>query len=1035
MQVSNIQLGQNLNKDNEGVFHGKLILDDDVKFSTYDKESKITSADKVGESGYGKPEAVKQATAKLMEDNGGMDATQKKNQMAVMAETTSSEDLKEMEKDGESPLSMSGKHVVTVFEKIKAKMAAAGVEVDSYGLSDQALQEVCVSEAQVNSIKMAVSKGSELKNLTDDNIAYMISGELAPTISNIYKAEYATGSIAFASGMGIDGKVSAILTGITSDSRLVGQIENVIMAAGKEINDETMKVAAKLMGYELPVTASNISYYMELENLELPLSREENAELTINAFLAGEAPSDAVLIDSHSLASQAKDGISVIENATDDELAYLISEEKEVNIQNLREAKNLIDTDATIKAVDFADNGKFIRAKRILEETRLLMTEEANISLLKKGIHIDTTELSTLVEDLKVQENNYYKTLLSTDGEEVGADAINLYKETESNLEQLKNVPMYVLNFSEADSDTILSLKNRGQALAATMQQAGQSYETLMTDVRRDLGDNIKDAFRNVDDILSDMGLETSTENQRAVKILGYNSIEINDENISKMKAADELVQRTFKNMTAPVVRELIRQGENPLTMKLSELNDKAMEVKSEITDSQEKYSEYLFKLERNGQITEEEKQSFIGIYRLINQVEKSDGSVIGALIESGKELSFKNLLAELRSEKNGQMEYTIDDSFNGVDGTVRGLSIDQQIQAAYNANVIRDVLESASPETFRQVMEETDIYELTPEELKSQMGEIARNTTDGSENNVAVTGTAEEAIANEEKAYTDYERYITGQRMNQAAEADSEIYSLLERYGITDSVNNVLAMNQLMSNRGQVFKQLFQYEEKFSSDDVDFTAIQSEILEKMSDAMSTPEELAKALNELAERAEHVMDGMIPSAENATYLDIKALQSLNKQLSIASSMAKDETYTIPTLIGDEVTGVTLKLVKGTGKKGLIDILFETERLGKVAISLEAKGNEATGEKELSGIVVSDDRSTLQEIEHSQMFGDNVNLVFSDKLNLNKVLAKISGERIKATEALDVSDSDETTGISTSEMYELAKDILESIKNM
>jgi len=1030
MQVSNIQLGQNLNKENEGVFRGKLTLDDDVKVSIHGKESKITPADKIGESGYGKPEAVKQATAKLMEDNGGMDATQKKNQMAVMAETTSSEDLKEMEKDGESPLSMSGKHVVTVFEKIKAKMAAAGVEVDSYGLSDEALEEVCVSEAQVNSIKMAVSKGSELKDLSDDNIAYMISGELAPTIANIYKAEFATGSMAFSGGKGMDAKVSELLTAIAADTRLSGQIENIITAAGQEANEKTMTVAVKLMGYELPVTASNINYYMELENLSLPPSKEETTELVINTFLAGELPADAPLIEIYGIANQAKDGVDVTQNATDDELAYLISEEKEVTIQNLKEAKNAIATNSSIKAVDFADNEKFIRAKRVLEETRLLMTEEANISLLKKGIHIDTTELSTLVDELKAQENNYYKTLLSDNGEEISTDIINLYKETTSGIEQLKTVPMYALSIAEMDSDTVISLRDRGQALAVTMQQAGESYETMMTEVRRDLGDNIKSAFRNVDDILSDMGLQANVENQRAVKILGYNSVEITDENITKMKAADELVQRTFKNMTAPVVRELIRQGENPLTMNLSELNDKAMEVKEKITDSQEKYSEYLFKLERNGQITEEEKQSFIGIYRLINQVEKSDGAVIGALVESGKELSFKNLLSEIRSEKNGQMEYTIDDAFNGVDGTVKGLTIDQQIQAAYNANILRDVLESASPEGFRQIISgsENDFYEMTPEMLKTKMDEVNPET-----------------IENEEKAFSDYERYITSQRMIQAADAETEIYSLLERYGITDSVNNIVAMNQLMANRGQVFKQLFQYEDDFRGEDVNFEAIQSEILEKMSDAMSTPEELAKALNELAERAEHIMDDIIPDTENATYLDIKTLQSMNRQLSIVSSMAKDETYTIPAMIGDEVTGVTLKLVKGTGKKGLIDILFETERLGKVAISLEAKKNETSGENELSGIVVSDYRSTLQEIESNKIFGENVSLVFSDKLNLNRVLAKISDERSRVSETTTSETSEygmpgteneenETT-LSTEEMYTLAKEIMDSIKKM
>ena len=85
------------------------------------------------------------------------------------------------------------------------------------------------------------------------------------------------------------------------------------------------------------------------------------------------------------------------------------------------------------------------------------------------------------------------------------------------------------------------------------------------------------------------------------------------------MKAADEEVQRMFKNMTPAVVTQLIKQGINPLEMKISDLNRVAEQVRSEVgKDDNQKFSEYLYKLEKNNQITEEERNSYIGIYRLI---------------------------------------------------------------------------------------------------------------------------------------------------------------------------------------------------------------------------------------------------------------------------------------------------------------------------------------------------------------------------------------------------------------------------------
>ena len=69
-----------------------------------------------------------------------------------------------------------------------------------------------------------------------------------------------------------------------------------------------------------------------------------------------------------------------------------------------------------------------------------------------------------------------------------------------------------------------------------------------MTAPRADLGDSIQKAFRNVDDILADIGLDTTEANRRAVRILGYNELPITPENVAQIKAVDEEVQRMFRN-------------------------------------------------------------------------------------------------------------------------------------------------------------------------------------------------------------------------------------------------------------------------------------------------------------------------------------------------------------------------------------------------------------------------------------------------------------------------------------------------------
>ena len=59
------------------------------------------------------------------------------------------------------------------------------------------------------------------------------------------------------------------------------------------------------------------------------------------------------------------------------------------------------------------------------------------------------------------------------------------------------------------------------------------------------------------------------------------------------------------------------------------------------------------------------------------------------------------------------------------------------------------------------------------------------------------------------------------------------------------------------------------------------------------------------------------------------------MQSLYKQISVASSLAKEENYEIPMQLGDEVTSINLKIVHSTEEKGEVRITMATQMLGKV----------------------------------------------------------------------------------------------------
>ncbi len=1029
----NIQKEQPFAKANYGASFAEVAK---AKVDAFDK------AQKVGQSGYDKEEVTgKSAIEELQQkmENESMSAGERKNQMAVLSNTLSPEDYRKLQEEGFSIHETDGKTIVTVTDKIKAQLAKAGVDVSAMGdsLTREQLEAIGGSVAAANQLERefaqadlpdsqenmaegleALNQAKELTKPSDGAIKYMLDNGLAPSIANLFLAEF-SGSAGYTPPE--DGEIDF-------DS-LTERIEQVITQAGEKVNDQTIEDSKWMIKSQIPFTAENFSYVEKLRGLELPMEESQVISAVALAVSEGGRPEDAMLLPEYTLKAQAEHAMEVVMEASDEDLAYLTANNMEITIESLEQTAELrkqgklnqTNSSPVLAEAKGAAEGEeishealmFLKAKRVLEETRLAMTTEANRALLKQGISIDTKPLEELVESLKQQENNYYEALL---GEKTGVNhtesMTQLFAETAQKVSDLKQMPAYLLGIQGRDLDTVNGLHEAGTVLKDTLDKANESYETLMTAPRADLGDSIKKAFANVDDILKDLGLEANDANERAVRILAYNSLEINEGSILAMKAADERVQRTFANLTPATVREMIHQGINPLDTDLDTLNKQAEAIRLESPEADnERFSEYLWKLEHNNEISPEERESYIGIYRLMNQVEKTDGAAIGALIAQGGELTMRNLLTAVRSSKKSGMDYTVDDEFSGVDGTV-GKSITDQIETAYQSDCMRDVLETLTPVKMQKLMESPGWEDYTPEQLKQALMQMSQETE------------AEEAKADQE-----YYK-AQAQEVRQAAVTEEQVYSLLSKLDLPNTVDNVLAANRLMNKRNQVFNQLFNKDEVFSGEEVDFQGIKEEILERFANAMKTPKEMAAAQEVLAETAENVMKTMIADKEHITSMDIRELKLMNAQLSIAGKMAEEENYTIPVLVGNEVTNMSLKIVRGTKKKGIVEIMFETEKAGRIAANIRAE------EKGISGFVAADRKETRDRIEaHAESItgrwpveGENIlKVAYVDELDFNRFSHSAMGE-------VPEKDS-ESYEIQTARLYEIAKSFMESIKEL
>lgn len=974
MQIENL-INNNIDSRNgnavsDGMRAAEYMKDGSILETNRSKETVVISSNSVNmfDAIYAKPHNNKDDDKKSVADSLGEDSSMtsenRRNEMIVVANTTTTDDYKSAKNDGYDI-------IVTETDKIKAVLAKAGVDISIYGdgLSKEQLAKITDSESVATMVENqlkeydipttdenvsdAVSKIDQAKQLEDmsqETKAYLIKNDMEPTIANVYKATYSSSQMI---GANESTKISD-----EEFEELKLQMKQILDDAEIEANEDNLNQCRWLIDYQIAVTSSNVLYANKLDEIINNAGNTDTGFYVMSvaqALATGKTAADATMSQYDLIFDKAIKVQEVLENATAEDVAQIEAEDKSVTIENLAiVAKSLENSDiykdaGTIKGTDSTSyNAKAERiiAQRKLYEARLYMTFQANVSLMKKGISIDTEPIERMVDLLKEEENQYYSVLFGQDEVTDLDEKVAAYNSVTEIFEQMKFQPAYVLDLNSCES-TVYEIYTAGKVMQQSIEKATAGYETLMTSPRADMGDSISKAFQNVDNILEDLDMETSEENRRAVRILAYNSTYMTKENISHIKAVDEQVQRAFKEMSPAVTVEMIKKGISPLEMTMQQLADTAAQIKNEIYDDRnEKYSEFLWKLEINNEITQEERDSYIGIYRLISQVERSDGAVIGALVNQGADITMKNLLSAVRTKGKGQMDYKVDDDFAGVNIVNGGSRIDDQIAAAYNTNCIKDVLDEISPEKMDFVKDDSWL-DMTPEQLKQ-----------------AIESSETDQNISDEYAKAQLEEF------KEAVMSPENVYAFLEKYDAKTTASNLMAASRLIRNPSEAVEKLWQLGESGV-----IKGLLEETIERFAEAVKNPKELAKAQEELAETAEHVMDNMIVEDKSAGSIDIKQMKLLCSQFRIASDMAKQENYIVPVETADGVTGVNLRIVRGEDKKGMVDIFFQGRLSGKVAASFEAKANG------VSGVIAVSDEQTRS------LLADNIGLL-ADSLNEN-----------------------------------------------
>ncbi len=596
-----------------------------------------------------------------------------RNQMTVMSHTMSDEDFAKMQEEGYDPSEMNPQEAVTILDRIKSELVKAGVHVEGYtdqidmntlaaALGSEVLAQTMVNEFAKQDIPVDVQNTEQVLRALDmaghlgvpseDTYYYMATNGMSATLNDFYIASASGSRMALESpnmyfGEEVKGYITKNITSTDgTDLDLGAETEKLLARLGMEGSAGERDAAAWLIEKGIPADKAAIARVKDIQAVSFPLEAEQ--------VIVGAAVS--------------------------------IADGRAVENQNLADLTTNLEKAAAIYEAYQSDKGLLLVQNRLrLEEIRLHMTVETNLKLLESGFAIDTAPIEETIEALKQAKQSLAESYFPAE-----ANAIvkyDLYQETRSVIRELPGLPVAAVGswLERLDEGSLQEFHTAGKALEGAYQKAGERYETLGTAPRADMGDSIRKAFANIDEVLDQHSFELTDENRKALRILSYNHMDVSEESLERVKQAVETVERVVHKMTPAATLQMIRDGVNPLEETLPALEQYFEQLPEEYSQTVEKYSKFLYRLEHSGQLTPEEKEAFIGCYRLVRQMEKTDGAAIGALVNVGGEINFSNLLSAVRSGKFKGLDVKVDDAVGALsEEAVAKLSISEQIQTGY---------------------------------------------------------------------------------------------------------------------------------------------------------------------------------------------------------------------------------------------------------------------------------------------------------------------------------------------------------------
>ncbi len=763
-----------------------------------------------------------------------------------------------------------------------------------------------LTELNIERVSQALELAGSETRVSASEAEYLIRNKLAPTLENIAEARTAHAAL---------NKKERPLSQ-EAWKQLEPTVTHLLFQAGLRSGREMTEAAQDFIKKDIPLTAENLKAYAQITKIKL--GKDDILTKAVDAISIGQDPKQMNL-----LSATGKQVRKIVENTnkvSDTAVNVAVAKNMErthaetangvnLTLSELNEAQEEVDRkspEVSRLLEDYSHTGvgqaASIRARRQLEEIKAKMTFEAAYRLEKEGIRIDTVSMSRLIDSLKVLENRFFSDFFTQAGIASGQyspEDVDLLRQTTQILDGIKDMPASLIytTVDKADSITMNEFNEAGQNFKNTnFNRFSQTLETVMTSPDKRYGDSFTKAVQNVDSLLKQSGVEVNEATRRAARILGYAEAEINRENLEKVASYDEKLQSVLKELHPAVTVRMIRDGINPLEKNLDELSRKISELKEqEGIKSDDTYSNFLVNLESRKNLTHDEREAYVAIYRALHQIEDSEEAAVGGIFRRGEEPTLKGLLTAVRSGKAVGSENFINDTFQNLAKISTDVDrIENKIRAGLgnskgpDAELLNNLTEAAD----KEIKEMTEDVHRTAEEWVRDLQDLAANGENATR--------------------------------------------FLEDFNILTTMENIGAAKDMLAGNTDIFKDWKKFKRLETGEETE--------LPDFTDALESKESMEKAYGEFLDSTKQ-MKSALQKDPSMTKLDIKSLKKIDTGVRFMNRLSKREFFQIPVDTGSDIVNMNVTVLNNEEtalRKVMVNI--PTQTLGNVTLDASIEDN-------------------------------------------------------------------------------------------